>query len=155
MGNIYSGSCLEVVKTKDLKAIKDLIFHQDIVKELVFNDYDDIDEKLERRKVIFYLFKIDNKNVGFAAFLDMQHLFKADECYLVDVGFLKEFRGKFAYKLAKIALDKFMLEVFPKGLFALIDIKNKKSLFFSLKTGFEILSKDDKYYFLEAKTWEV
>ncbi len=153
MGDIHTDSRLEVIETRDFKSIKDLIFHEDIAPNIISHNYEDAEKQLDNKNVIYYLFRIDDIYVGFCALLSMDEGFKTDKCYLVDIGFIKNFRGKLAYNLAKMALIKFMNEVKPNRLFAAIKSNNRQSLFFAMNTGFEILMQDNNYYFLEAKKW--
>jgi Acetyltransferases, including N-acetylases of ribosomal proteins len=150
MGNICSDSCLEVVETRDFKELKKLVLHKDIVSDFLSKNNEDFESKIDNNKIIFYLLRIDGFNCGFVAFVDVGHLFNSEKIFFPDIGIIKNFRGKLSYKLAKIALDKFMNEVVPNKLFAKIRADNKKSIYFALKTGFKILKHDDKNYFLEV-----
>lgn len=158
MGYICSDCSLSVNESRDFKAIRDLILHDDISsgllspqtnKEIVFYESE---ERLDNEYIIYYLMKVNDEIAGFCLILNLFNHDEHDEkCFLVDIGILKKFRGKQAYQLAKIALNKFLDEEKPNRLLGLIKIKNKKALYFAMKVGFEIIKKDDVHYFLEVK----
>lgn len=153
MGNICSDPSLKVIETRDFKLIKDLILHEDISKTLLSENCDVNEEKLAKEYAIYYLLMIDEEIAGFVVLLDMKEIFNVSNCYLVDIGFFNKFRGKFAYRLAKIALNKFMKEIQPDKLFAKVKKTNKPSLYFAMETGFKIICRDNETYFLEAYKW--
>lgn len=160
MGDIYCNRSLEVIESRDFKAISDLILHDDISNGLLSTQTDrnlvkyESEERLDNDSIIYYLLKVNDENAGFCLFLHLSYNEIEDindGCYLVDVGILKKFRGKLAIELAKIAYNKFINEINPQRLFGIIKIENKKSLYFAMKVGFELIKKDDVHYFLEAK----
>lgn len=148
MGNICASPCLEVVESRDFEVLERLIFDEDIVKALLTENYSYQQEKLNNNNAIYYLFKIDKEPVGFCALLNISK--NEDKIYIVDIGFIKEFRGKFAYKLARMAKDKFFNDFKPDKLYAKVKIENKKSIFFSMKTGFVIFNRDNEHCYLES-----
>jgi len=160
MGDVYTNPSLSVIESRDFKAISDLILHDDISNAILSQTTDrdlvknESEERLNNDKVVYYLLKINDENAGFCLFLNLSHEDKddiADGCYLADIGILKRFRGKLGFELAKISYNKFLNEIKPERLFAIIKIENKKCLYLALKIGFKLIKKNDVYYFLEAK----
>lgn len=155
MGNVYPDSCLNVIETRDFETIKTLLSNKHIYPGLVSIKYlailEDAEKHLDHKSAIYYLLKYGEKDVGFCAILDFFDKFNQPGYYGVDIGILKEFRGKIGYQLARNAYEKFMKDYRPNKLFALVRKDNRPSFFFSKNIGFQIFNEDNDYYYLEAE----
>jgi len=153
MGDVCSNRCLEVIESRDFEILERLIFDEDIIKGLLSENYLYQENKLDNEKFIFYLFKIDNDPIGICILHNVSEIFDSSGIYWVDIGFVNEIRGKFAYKLALMAKKKFFTEINPNKLYTRIKVENKKSIFFAMRAGFVIINRNSEYCFLEA-IWE-
>lgn len=136
---------------EDKEILHKLISHKDILEGFTTKDKLDkyIDEIGENH--ICYLLIYKHEVAGVGVCLNLERCMSLKEIYVVDIGFFKEYRGKIALKLSKLALQKFFKENKCKKLVSSIYKSNKKALLNAKWCGFKHLSTHDDKYYLEYK----
>lgn len=153
MEDLYSNSCLmyEVQKIRNKKLIKQLISHEEIIEG--FTAPEKLDKYIDNlgKHHICYFMLYKNEVAGIAISLKLEDGLGEKNTYVVDLGFYKDYRGKVALKLSRLALEKFLKGYKCEKLFAIIDKTNKASLFHAKWLNFEIVSTNEFKYFLRYK----
>jgi len=138
-----------VESVKDKEILKKLISHEDIIDG--FTDANRLDKYIsdlgEDHKCYLLIYKHEVAGVGIC--LNLEKSMNLKEIYVVDIGFFKEYRGKIALKLSKLALKKFFKENKCKKLISLIYEHNKKALLNAKWCGFKHCSTHNNRYYLE------
>lgn len=140
-----------VEQIEDKEILHKLISHEDILEG--FTEKEKLDDYINGigEHHICYLLIYKHEVAGVVVCLNLERCMNLKEIYVVDIGFFKEYRGKIALKLSKLALQKFFKDNKCKKLVASIYKSNKKALLNAKWCGFEYLSTHDDKYYLEYK----
>ena len=139
---------LEVVETRDVERISRLLLIKEIKMGLLTHDLDP--SKLEDERVIFYILRAEDEDVGIVIFFNLS-LKDKKGLYGVDIGFVNRIRGMVAKKLAQMAKIIFLTEHDGARIMARIARKHRASRCFAKWLGFEDFSTDDFHYYMEMK----
>jgi hypothetical protein len=135
---------LLVEKSRNFDEISQILFNSEIWDYITPGDEIKDIQRYNKKEAHYYLFKINNEIVGISPILCITPVIHS-----VDIGFLPAFRGKIAFRFAKIAVELHD-EIFNRPiLLSKIRLYHRKSLFYALRNGFRILFKDDEYYHIE------
>lgn len=152
MGDIHTNPSLSIKRTYEIELLKSLIFYQENIcvlrqKKPNFS----IDEELIDPNKQHYVFYCNEIPVGVASFLKFTYLENSPNIYFVDIGIIKEYRGKLALEFSKKMLDIFYLQNDVSQLLCVVEINHAGCVCFFKKLGFGIIEKHSKYFLLEAK----
>ncbi len=141
---------LRVVRTKDLDSILNMTRHKDIHRGLICIENKNNEKSFLDKTVKCFLLKDEGRNVGICVILDLSSAFSENGIFCLDLGIIKEYRGRRGFKLGKILFKIIFEEEKCKKLYAIINKKNKPSLFYALHYGFKIKGTDRMNYYLEV-----
>lgn len=142
---------LHVEQTTNKELLKYLISDEDIISG--FTTKENIDDYIGRigSDHVCYLLLYKHEVAGVAICLNLCRTMNLKDFFVVDIGFFKEYRGKIALRLSKLALNKFFKENNCKRLISLIYKNNKKALLNAKWCGFKHLSTTKDRYYLEYR----
>lgn len=137
---------LNYLQIEDREAIECILFHDSIYRVLFRKTSPKRgDERLFNKNVKYFLFQQDKIPAGVCIFLSLP-----DKIVEVDIAILPQFRGKSAYKAAASLRDYFLAQNDCVSLKAKIYKDNKRSLYFALALGFQIIGKNKDQLILEV-----
>ena len=140
------GLSLRVTSDDEYDRFKKILFDTEIATFLLTNlkEAQENHNKLKNDNLICYLFRHDDKDIGIAAAL----IFPLINKCILDVGALKEYRGRLVKDCAVDAIKDFLDNYDGYELFSYVRSNNKKSLYFSQNVGLKILRKVNDNYIL-------
>lgn len=123
----------------DFKEIESIMSHPDIMQFLVKDKYDIKSQMNGFKRYPFecYMLKFDEKTIGFCVVL----LFNSIKVACVNIGSLKEYRGKVLKEACLNCLDLFRSRYPLFTVFSRVDKSNRASLFFSKMIGLKHFAK--------------
>lgn len=140
---------LKVTNDSHVKRFMELLCHNDIAENLI-KDIELVKNNIDVIKTPLYYCSIlsnENNDIGIGAI----RIFKKINKACIDVGILKKYRGKDAYKACKEGLENFFMEYPDIELYSFVKKNNKPSLLFSNKLGLKIYNKAFGHYLLRLK----
>lgn len=131
-------------RTKDFFLVESILLEESIRPHLFSKAGDRIDfTSPVFNNVKFYLGLVDDEPAGAFLFMEM-----IQGLYIVDAAILPQWRGFNGFKIGKLVFDLFFNENEADFLLAKIDITNRRSKYYAIKTGFSVIFSTDNFYYM-------
>lgn len=137
-----------VEQTYDKELMKHIISDDEIIDG--FTDKKHLDNYIDfiGDDHICYLGICNNVIAGIMILFNCKSITDEKNLFVIDIGFLKDYRGKVALSICKLSMNKLFDDVGSYDLVGSIDKSNRKSLVHAKKLGFKISNFDDNKYFM-------